>query len=236
MNSPVFFIAACIVGFSISASAHNAWVVKDSSGFHVVYGHETTSGYDPSKLKEAVAFDINGKKLAIKMVKADSSVALEASGQPSYFIINFDNGFYTKTTEGSKNVSKKGIKEYLSASHSIKYTKSVFVWSDKLLKPLGLGQRVEVVPMSNPVRLKEEDSLSVAVYFEGKPLSGASLNASGVQGTKEKVTTDTKGIAKVKLATMGPSLFAATWKIPLKDDPDADTLSLSGSLFLDLKK
>jgi nickel transport protein len=236
MNNRIFLFAVCLVGFSISASAHNAWVVKDSTGFHILFGHETTEGYPPAKVTEVTAIDTKGKKLMVKTVASDSSMAIKPIGKSSCFLIRFDNGFFTKTTEGTKNVSKKGIKEYLSSVNAVKYSKSIFFWNEDFLKPL--GQKIEVVPAANPLLLKENDSLTIKVFFEGKPLSGAPVNVSGTSETA--ATTDMQGLAKVKLTSSagrtGHSLIAASLKIPLKDDPDSDTQSLSGALYFDLKK
>lgn len=232
MNIRMLLVSVIIASVTIPLFAHNAWVAKDSTGYHVLYGHEKIAGYDPAKVKEVLAFDVKGNKLPVKTIAADSGVALKISSQPSCFLSIFDNGFYTKTTDGSKNISKKGIKDYISASHSVKYTKSIFAWNPIFLKPM--GQKIEIVPATNPALLKESDSLGVTVFFEGKPLSGAPLSIAGTHDPVD--TTDAQGVAKVKLPATGQKLIVASLKIPLKDDPDTDTLSISGAVYLDLKK
>lgn len=223
--------ALLMAGITASLFAHNAWVAKDSTGFKILYGHETTNGYDPAKVKDVSGFGVDGKKVAVTMARADSGVALETTGNPAFFTLHFDNGFYVKTTEGSKNVSKRGIKDYLSASHSIKYTKSVFVWSAALLKPL--GEKMEMVPMVDPRTLKTSNLLPVKVFYEGKPLSGAPVSIAGTHGAVD--TTDAQGVATVRYNADGSNQISASLKIPLVNDPDADTLSLSGTLHLDFK-
>jgi nickel transport protein len=232
MNIRILLASACLAWATIPASAHNAWVAKDSTGYRILFGHETTEGYPPSKVKEVAALDSKGNKLAVKMVPSDSSVALKPSGKPICFLVHFDNGFFTKTTDGTKNISKQGIKDYISAINAVKYSKSIFSWNVILTKPL--GQKIEVVPLSNPSLIKQGDSLAVKVFFEGKPLSGSPLNISGTAETV--ATTDSQGLAKVKLPLPGRKLIAASLKIPLKGDPDADTLSLSGALYFDVAK
>lgn len=232
MNIRILLASACLAWATIPASAHNAWVAKDSTGYHILFGHETTEGYPPSKVKEVTALDFKGNKLAVKIVPSDSSVSLKPTGKPSCFLVHFENGFFTKTTDGTKNMSKKGLKEYISAINAVKYSKSIFSWNAMLVKPL--GQKFEVVPLSNPSLIKGDDSLAVKVFFDGKPLPGAPLNVSG---TAEIVaTTNAQGLAKVKLPSSGRKMIAASMKIPLKGDPDADTLSLSGALYFDLAK
>jgi nickel transport protein len=218
---------------TLPAPAHHAWVVQDAEGYKVVYGHETTQGYAPSKVKEATALDAKGNKVAVKLSPRDSGVVLEPAKAPACFLVLFDGGFWTKTTDGSKNVSKRGIQGYLSSSHSVKYTKSIFAWNDKLAKPQ--GQRMEVVPASNPAAAAGDTvRLAVTVYLDGKPAASVPVGAGGDHGASD--TTDAQGKAEVRIPAKGPSLIVASRKIPLKDNPDADTLSLSGALYLDLKK
>jgi nickel transport protein len=233
MDIRIATLGVCLAGGMIPASAHHAWVAKDASGFKVVYGHEKTQGFDPAKVKEAAAFDAKGKKVSVKVDRKDSTAVLTPASAPAWFQVEFDNGFWTKTTDGSKNISKKGITGYLSSSHSVKYSKSVYAWSDKLTKPV--GQKMEVVPASNPAAGKGDTvQLAVTVYQDGKPAVGVPVGAGGDHGASD--TTDAQGKAEVRIPAKGPSLIVASRKIPLRDNPDADTLSLSGVLYLELGK
>lgn len=231
MKIQLLVMAACMAGSAVPGYSHHAWVAKDSAGFKVVYGHEKLQGFEPAKVKDATAFDAKGKKLDLTVSRKDSSAALEAKGTPAWFLVHFDNGYWTKTTEGSKNVSKKGIPEYLSSSHSVKYSKSVFAWGDKLLKPM--GQKMEIVPAARPAAGADSVLFGVTVFFEGKPASGVPVSAGS--GHDAKDTTDAKGMAEVKVSAKGPNLIVASRKIPLSGNPDADTLSISGALFLDIR-
>lgn len=86
----------------------------------------------------------------------------------------FDNGFWVKTPEGWKNVSKKEYgKPVEDSSRPLKFSKMVSSWSDFALKPVGL--EFEVVPLGKPSR---EGSLEVQVLYGGKPVEGAAVEVN----------------------------------------------------------
>jgi uncharacterized GH25 family protein len=84
-----------------------------------------------------------------------------------------------------------------------------------------LGQRLEIVPLANPYRLKVGDKLPVKVLFEDKPLAGARLFAHHRAGDKvstQTLTLSKDGLAEVKLERAG------TWLIRLVHMQRCDTV------------
>ncbi|MGD9627795.1 MAG: DUF4198 domain-containing protein [Pyrinomonadaceae bacterium] len=68
------------------------------------------------------------------------------------------------------------------------------------------GLRLDIVPLRNPYSLKVGDQLSVQVLFEGKPLADKVLFADNREGnsiTKQQLTTNADGIAKIDLDRKG---------------------------------
>jgi uncharacterized GH25 family protein len=85
--------------------------------------------------------------------------------------------------------------------------------------------------MADPFVLKPGDQLPVKVLGSGKPLSG--IEVIGFDHAK-RGTTDKEGIIKVPL-TKGINLVTVEYKEKIKDDPDADALSLTATLTFEVK-
>lgn len=73
-----------------------------------------------------------------------------------------------------------------------------------------LGQRLELVPINNPLHLLPGEALRVQVLFEGKPLPGALLKAwhkstgqASGQTTTIRAITNAEGITRVNLPIAG---------------------------------
>jgi uncharacterized GH25 family protein len=80
------------------------------------------------------------------------------------------------------------------------------------LSGVAAGHVLEVVPLSNPSRLRPGDKLGVRVAFEGKPLAGARVFAENRDAgvvRSEAATTDAEGLATFAIARPG------TWLIRL---------------------
>jgi uncharacterized GH25 family protein len=88
-----------------------------------------------------------------------------------------------------------------------------------------LGQQLEIVPSSNPSRLKAGDSLTVQVLFEGKPLPGTRLFAyhrvEG-KGQGQALTTAKDGRATFQLERAGPWLVRLVHMRRCADAGEAD--------------
>ncbi|WP_435546944.1 DUF4198 domain-containing protein [Desulfobacterium sp. N47] len=158
--------------------------------------------------------------------------------QPDKHSIFFDGGYGVKTTEGWKRLTKreaKGNFEIIESFRSQKYSKTMLSPSDVSSKPLGL--RLEIVPQKNPFAIKVGETLPIKALFEGKPLQGATIKAGCTyeRKLKEYQATDKDGIANIVIEKSGNQIIATSYKTPLKDDPDADTLSLSTNIVFEVK-
>lgn len=212
--------------------AHQAWVEKKGKKIVVLYGHgDRHDPYDPAKIKEVKGFDIKGKSVPVKIVREKDSVSLSPKGKVAVITATFDGGFSVKTTEGTKKgVSKRDVKEYISATQSVKYCKTFLGPSDVFAEPVGL--KLEIIPLKDPLSLKLGDELEMKVLYEGKPVEGVKIGIAGY--TTDKVT-DKEGLAKIKINNKGMQVIAAGHKIPLRDNPDVDVLSISTSITFEVK-
>ena len=104
-----------------------------------------------------------------------------------------------------------------------------------------LGQRLELVPVNNPLDLLPGDALSVQVMFEGKPLPGALLKAwhktggaastqAGGQTLIIRATTDLQGITTVNLPYPGAWMLSVVHMVRVTGEKGLDWDSLWGNL------
>lgn len=95
------------------------------------------------------------------------------------------------------------------------------------------GQRLEILPMTNPVAMAPGDTLGVRVEFEGKPLEGALLKAWHKRGGQTliiRAKTAANGSASFDLPYAGPWMISVVHMIPAVGVKDIDWDSLWGNL------
>ncbi|MDI6775722.1 MAG: DUF4198 domain-containing protein [Syntrophales bacterium] len=231
-------IALSFMMFS-NAFAHDVWMEKRNGDIGVLYGHGLKlDPYDPEKIKDVKGFDSKGKAVKVEIVKRKESALISPKGEAATIGMLFDGGYGVKTTEGSKKLTKreaKGNFEIIESTRSYKYSKAMVGPSDVSSKPIGL--RLEIVPQKNPFAIKIGETLPIKVLFEGKPLEGATIKAGCTheRNLKEYSATDKDGVANVVIEKGCNQIINASYKTALKDDPDADLLSISTNMTFEVK-
>ncbi len=223
--------------------AHDPWVEKQDGKLLAVFGHINSNEFEMlelGKIKEAQGIDNNGRKAEVKMMQNNNAVSILPEKELSAVTLFMDNGYWVKTTDGSKNISKREAKKYMDAneyvesSHSIKYSKTILRWHPKLAEPLGM--RSEIVPLKDPFGIKTGKVLPIRFLFEGRPVEGALIEVSGYG--KESVTelkTNKEGMADVFIDKPGVLKITAQHKIPQKDNPDADLQLIRTTMTFEVK-
>lgn len=226
-------ILAILLTFMASFSyAHDAWIEKKDGTFIVVYGHgKDVESYDATKVKEAKAYGADGKIIQVLVEREGYPVMIHPKGTPALITMVFDNGYWVKTLDGWKNKPKKDQPDAVESSHSMKFSKALFRWNDIFSTPV--GAKIEIVPRKNPLSLKTGDTFHFQVFLDGKPAQGVSVNASGYHGGDLK--TDRDGMAMVTIEKTGFQIVTASIKTPLKNNENADMLSLSANITFELK-
>jgi nickel transport protein len=219
-------LASVLLATAVSAYAHDAWIEPQGDGFVVNYGHEKLEPYAPAKVKQLTALDAQGAPLAVTRRDSADSVPFTVSGKPSLLLIHFDNGYWSQTTEGMKNIPRTEAPGTTRSVHSVKFGKRVVAWSKVLTRPA--GQPLEIVPLSENAP-KAGSSLKVRVLRDGKPAAGVTIGTSEKDAEKRELKTDADGIAALPVATGTQGVWVGL-KEPLNGDPGADTYSLSAHL------
>ncbi len=88
------------------------------------------------------------------------------------------------------------------------------------------------MPLKNPYKLKPNEILPVRIYFDGKPLEGATVETGN---HAEAGKTDKEGHFSVKVSDKGMHIILAKHRIPVKDNPDVDFLSFTTVLTFETK-
>jgi len=95
-----------------------------------------------------------------------------------------------------------------------------------------LGHTLEIVPERDPLALPAGEPLPVRLYFEGRPLGGATVELISLDvlgGRLTRQITDAEGRARLNLPRVGSWLVNAIWSKPVQR-PDADFETTFASL------
>jgi nickel transport protein len=225
----------CVVIFLILLPsfllAHDFWIEKKGSEFMIVYGHGAQRlEFDSSKVKTIKAFDVQGKEIGVDKEKRGTGILLKAEGPPSLFFVEIDDGYWSKTIYGWKNLPKRKASRVVESIRSY-YSKALLSWGEAAQKPVA-DAKLDIIPLENPLELKDGATLPVRILYQGKPISGLEIEA----GDHHKIAaTDKEGIARVKLSK-GHQVLSVNHKEPVKNDPDADSLSITSTLTFEVTK
>jgi nickel transport protein len=228
----IFIVAALFLALAPEVSAHDFWVDRKGKDLWLIYGHgDQREEVDPAKVKTVKAFGPAGGEIGIRWERKGKEILLQPAKPPSWIFVEVDNGYWSKTIYGWKNLPKRKASRVVEANRSIYFSKALLVWDDVLRKPLAMAQ-LDILLMKNPYELKVGDALPIQVICRGKPVAGVE-----VEGRDHKVvsTTDQDGNAGIRVQ-QGWQLISASHKEPIKGDPDADYLSLTATLTFEVGK
>ncbi len=227
------FLGTLLLFIPISVFGHDFWIEKKGNELFLVFGHGSKrEEFDLSKVKQVKAFDLNGKEISINKEKRGPALLLKTDQPPSLIFAEIDNGYWSKTIYGWKNLPKRKATRVVESNRSLFYSKSLLRWSEAVTKPQ-TDQGLEVLPLANPFEFKTGALLPIKVLYQGKPLSGVDVEG----GDHQKIaTTDKEGIANLTITKEGHQLISVSIKEPLKNDLDADYLMITSTLTFEVTK
>jgi len=184
-----------------------------------------------------------GKRVTISSFSEVEFQSDEIISRPGAYIVAAKRkaGFYTKTTEGGKRRSKRGLNNIIKCSHSHMCMKAVVnVGEGKGKVDARIGHSMEIIPLVNPADLRAGDYLPVQVLLKGKPFKGI-IYATYVGFSTEKntfaytTTTNKKGKGKVKILHSGVWMIKARHEEPYPGQSECDVESFLGTLTFEVK-
>ncbi|WP_353194073.1 DUF4198 domain-containing protein [Pusillimonas noertemannii] len=213
-----------------AAQAHDAWPVAQEGGYAVVYGHQgKQENYVNDKVRQVAAFDVQGQALQAARQDTDKGVRFTVQGEPAVLTLEFDNGYWSKTTKGSVNLPKNEAEGALSGAHVVKFSKTVLQFSPAAAT--ARGQRLEILPLSARAP-KAGDALPVQVLWDGKPLPDAKLMRG--HDDEQPVSTNAQGKASLPVES-GRQAWSVMHKQALQGDSKADEYSASANLIFQVQ-
>lgn len=229
------FAALALVGGLVApftAQAHDAFLIEVHGAQTILYGHGISGSekYEPKKVQQAVGLK-NGKIQNLKIARHKTYATVE-DGKSNVIGVMFDNGFWSKNAAGKWiNKPKTQVPGATTSGRYVKYAVS-YLNNREQARPLGLD--FELVPLTNPAKLKKGESVTVQVLYKGRPLAGASVRPSAF--SKDfSVKTDSQGKAVLNILSDGLNVFKASYKAPMQDTAQADTIGLSATLGFETK-
>jgi uncharacterized GH25 family protein len=247
------------MAFCPPAFSHNLWL--NPGDFHpevgtvvdigVGWGHTFPAGRVDQELKEdrveeikavdpdGIAVDLTKERVDLYKLKVEKAGAYVVTAK-------IKPGFFAMTPEGRKWGDKKAVSNSVKCTNFHIEAKTAIVagGADKNLGTPA-GQALELIPLSNPGRLKAGDKLPVKVLFNGEPLADAKIKATyagygddvaphshsekGEKGAKEgkgakeekhypvETVTDANGQAELKLDKAGYWMVMLSHRSPYPD-------------------
>lgn len=247
--------AGLVLTFGLQANAlqaHDLWITIEgtsSRNFRAAlhYGHPgDISQLDPRKVYRFEMLDHTGQPVSLlnpltpavekKLVSAD--IPAKPGPKTAIFQAAFDDGFWSETDDKRwYNAPKTAFAKVLDSAHYSNYAKYLATPDPQTTQGFdrAVGQRLEIVPLSNPLVLKPGDSLRLRVLYEGKPLAGARIEVGdGATPHKEedipRYTTDGNGVAIVPIRKAGFVLLAVDHETQSPDSQLADKERMTATL------
>ena len=241
---------AAVLLYAAPAWAHYLWLnigpgpaqLNQPCPVSIGWGHHfpKSEKLAPSRLKSVHALDPQGK--AIKLAdKGPMQYALTPNQAGTYLVLAAcKTGFVTKTTEGYKMQSKKGLKEALKCFRFDLRAKALIPVQGAAGGDRRVGDILEITPLQDISKLKSGDTLKVKVWFKDKPLPKAKIEAT-YAGFSPKPNefaftgeTNGQGVAEVKLMGAGPQMINVSHRIAYPDRAVCDDLLYKYTLTFNL--
>lgn len=170
--------------------AHQIWIQKTDDQYEIGFG-ESVSATDPIPFEKVDSVKGYTKNKFMDELRVsteaygESPDAGHVSFMPfmSYPVITakMTNGYFVKVEaataeEGYSYLKGSDLsdidttgKKVIKTIYSIKYAKHIAEWDMSLFWPV--GQRLEIIPLTNVKQLKQGDTLSYLIYYEGKAIN-----------------------------------------------------------------
>ena len=189
-------LLAALVAVSSLASAHELWVnapdkiaVDDVLKAELAYGHDYPAAepIDADRLhifKPLQLIDDSGKKQDLQQKGENYQYeAKDKLAAGSYWLSAvYQPTFWSKNKDGWKQQNLTEMPDASTCQQAQMFGKKLLVVGDSAVdvaaisKPI--GQNLEIVPLADPTQIKIDERFPLQIYYEGKPLAGATVTAT----------------------------------------------------------
>ena len=257
-NISLLTLLSCVcifvaISLSTPVYAHYSWInITDYTPMSgetirmtIGWGHRyPLAGFlKKDNLEDISIFAPGGNKIDVTSSSALEFQSAEAITEQGVYVVaaKRKTGFYTKTTEGGKRCSKKGLKNVIKCFHSEMCAKAIVnVGNGNGKADIRIDHPFEIIPLANPADLREGDYLPVQVFLKSKPFKGG-IYATYVGFSTEKDTfaytikTNAKGKGKIKILRSGVWMLKAVHEEPYQDQTECDVDSYTATLTFEVK-
>lgn len=207
--------------------AHELWIDRDGALYTLAYGHERSGHegakrleYRPETVRQAACFEASGQETRAERGR-QYPVTLKGDCAVAWFQLS--SGYWSKTPYGTRNLPKTEAGAVIDSWLSVESAKRIERWSEALARPL--TQELELVALSDPLRIKSGEKLRLRAFHQGKPAPGVTVAYFG----KPRGVTGSDGGINIRLGEAGFQLIQASLDLAL-DDGKADRAILATSL------
>ena len=205
------------------AAAHGVYGVERQDEVVIVYGHgPTDEKYEHKDLLNLTGYGKDGKPVKVDYSSKGGYVTFTPTEEIRAISAVFDNRYWSEQANGEW--IKKSKDQVEGAKQGGRYMK----YNTTILKPLGTkpqatGVALEIVPMVDPLTLKQGDKLEVQVLSNGKPVADIEL-AAEIYGDRYKnvVKTDSDGKATITIRNEGLNILGTESETKPSDPKKAD--------------
>jgi uncharacterized GH25 family protein len=236
------FLLIWLSAFSLTGSfvhAHSLWLNIDNDQprvgqavpIEIGWGHKFPKDevIKEGFLKEIYACDVTGARTPLKQISQTVFEFIPQSEDTFTILANVHPGFLSKTTEGYKLQSKKGLENVVSCfRYDIRAKAMVNVGGMAKSPEAPIGDTLEIVPLKDPRGLDKGERLPVKIMYQGKPLASADVKATYAGFSDQPHTfawstaTDKTGLAEIKILEKGDWLVNVVHEVPYPQQEECD--------------
>lgn len=213
------FFAIALVAAAAQASAHDLWVERTPEGLEVRYGHARSAHQGAALIPYGADFvrrvDCVDESGELREGGCSGGAPVRITSECICVFVLTSTGFWSKTTEGTKNLSRKEAPTALRSWQSFESVKHISRWSDALARPI--TQDLEITPLENPLLLAPGAKIHIVITYEGKPIEGSTVAYDG----EPRGISGKDGRVNLKIRHGGYQMIQASLTVPLGSE-DAD--------------
>jgi uncharacterized GH25 family protein len=235
----LFFLLLPFYFSAPSARAHSLWLNIDDyqpkvgQAIHVEigWGHKFPKDEEITEkfLNQVYALNSKGEKISLKKISPSRFEFMPKTTGVYTILANIKPGFLSKTTEGYKLQSKKGLENVVFCFRfDIQAKAIVNVGDSKKIPDQFVGDPLEIIPLKNLRLLKEGDIFPVKVIFNGKELPNVDVRATYAGFSVQPNTfalstkTDKRGVARINILKKGKWVVNVLHEVPYPDPEECD--------------